>query len=389
MVRNAAALSKAGHEVFSVTPVFEKGYIGYDEKLLATEAWKYMPVSMLDKNGKIRAPVRIIRKLAFALASRLAWPALGSQALVYGAGAVKRILDELDGDLYLAQQQATLPLVAQVAIAKGKPYACDIEDILTESSSEPVALLSAIEKRYLKQAAVVSTMSVVAADYLDRHLALDKKVMALHNCPDLQEREGVKPPARNPDTKPSIYWFGQTLGSHSMAVELIEANASVGHPFRIALRGRANEAYLKKILEVVDNTGSMGLVEILPIVDNSKMVSEAAKHDVLFGSQPSEQLFHQLAVGNKVFTGLLAGCVLLVTDTIAHKELQQDLSDCMYLAKNNVNALGTVLKQLASDPARLLQMRKAAWDSGTARYHWGRECLAWTAAMNEALKGQP
>ena len=61
----------------------------------------------------------------------------------------------------------------------------------------------------------------------------------------------------------------------------------------------------------------------------------------------------------------------------------------MYLAKNNVNALGTVLKQLASDPARLLQMRKAAWDSGTARYHWGRECLAWTAAMNEALKGQP
>ena len=73
-----------------------------------------------------------------------------------------------------------------------------------------------------------------------------------------------------------------------MAVELIEANASVGHPFRIALRGRANEAYLKKILNKRGhNTGSMGLVEILPIVDNSKMVSEAAKHDVLFGSNPA------------------------------------------------------------------------------------------------------
>jgi hypothetical protein len=119
MVRNAAALSKAGHEVIVVTPVFEKGCIGYDETLLATEAWKYMPVSVLDENGKIRALVRIIRKLAFALASRLALPALGSQALVYGASTVKRTIEQLDGDLYLAQQQATLPLVAQVAIAKG------------------------------------------------------------------------------------------------------------------------------------------------------------------------------------------------------------------------------------------------------------------------------
>lgn len=388
LVRNAAALSKGGHSVVVVTPVIESAFIGFDEKLVAEENWKYIPVSMLNERAELKKSVRAIRKAAFSIASAIPLPANGSDALIYGARKIRNTIFALDADLYLAQQQASLPLVAQVAIAKGKPYACDIEDILTESSTEPVRLLSSIEQRYLQGAAVVSTMSEVAADYLDKNLKQNKKVIALHNCPDIRERDGLNEPAARDGIRPSIYWFGQTLGPHSLAIELIEANAAIGHPFNIALRGKANQNYLEKVVETIKATYSENRVEILPIVDTTKMVSEAAKYDILFGSQPSEQLFHQLAIGNKVFTGLLAGCALLVTDTIAHRKLMADLADCMLLVGNGKNELANALKTLTSDSEGLLRMRKSAWDSGTTRYHWARESRDWVSAINNALKGR-
>jgi hypothetical protein len=388
LVRNAAALSNAGHEVVVVTPLIETAMIEYDKALVANEQWQYLPVPMLNKHGEIKLSFRLYRKLMFAIASRIPLATAGSNAMVYGAPRLKSIIKNLQADFYIAQQQATLPLVAQIARKKGKPYACDIEDILTESVAEPVRLLSSIEALYLKGAAVISTMSEVAADFLCKSLGIKEKVYALHNCPEIKERDGVTEPSVLSTAKPSIYWFGQTLGSHSLAVELIQANANAGHPFNIALRGRPSQDYLERIHASIKASNSHGMVELLPIVDTSKMVSEAAKHDILFGSQPSEQMFHQLAIGNKVFTGLLAGCALLVTDTIAHRKLKADLQNCMLLVGNNKNDLSNALKALAGDSDGLLRMRKSAWDSGTTRYHWARESRDWVCAINKALKGQ-
>lgn len=387
MVRNAAALSTAGHQVFVITPLIERPLIEYDEILVACEQWQYLPVSMLNKHGEIELSFRFLRKLAFAITSRIPLARFGSIALIYGAPRLKSAIQALEADLYIAQQQASLPLVAQIASKKRKPYACDIEDILTKSAVEPVRLLSSIETRYLKDATVISSMSEVAADYLDKSLEMEQKVLTLHNCPEIKERNEVHEPSMDSTAKPSIYWFGQTLGPHSLAIELIEANANADHPFNIALRGRPLQNYLERIDDSIKATRSEGMVEVLPIVHPSKMVSEAAKHDILFGSQPSDQIFHQLAIGNKVFTGLLAGCALLLTDTIAHRKLAETLPDCILLVGNERRALEKALKALASDSDRLLRMRKASWNSGATRYNWAKESGPWVAAIDAALKG--
>ena len=388
LVRNADALSAAGHEVTVITPVLEHSMLAFDSELVARSKWKYLPVSLLNSAGEIGFSYRIFRKIIYSIASKLPLPRFGSKALIYGEPKMASVLKHLDADMYLAQQQASLPLVAQVAKKRNKNYACDIEDILTESSTEPVQLLASIEMQYLKNASVVSTMSAVAAEYLDGSLDMAHKVLSLHNCSNIEEREGVKAPTVLSATKPSIYWFGQTLGPHSLATELIMANAAAGHPFRIILRGRPVANYLQKISEISRASGSVDLVEILPIVKASEMVSEAAKYDVLFGSQPSQQLFHQLAIGNKVFTGLLAGCALLLTDTIAHRKLAPELQGGIRLVGNDHDALVSALESLAKNQHELLEMRKASWNSGTARYHWAEECKPWVSAINAALKGQ-
>ncbi|MBC7624913.1 MAG: hypothetical protein H7232_16185 [Aeromicrobium sp.] len=317
------------------------------------------------------------------------WPAsnMGSHALMYGASSLSSVLGALTADLYLAQQQACLPLVAFVAKSKNKPFACDIEDILAESASEPRALIRAVESDYLPRATVVSTMSVVAADYLNDAYPLSALAQPLHNCPCLAERGDLLSPVnRRRAQSPSIYWFGQTLGPHSLAIELIRANAIAGNPFRIVLRGKAQPDYLKQIHQSAAACSAADLVEVLPLVDPSRMVREAAFHDVLFGSQPSQQLFHQLAIGNKVFTGLLAGCAILATDTVAHRQLKQTLPDAILLFDEGpVNSLAKMLAQLVGCEQFLMHMRESAWKAGTARYNWETESQAWCTAIERSV----
>jgi len=387
LVRNADALAAAGHDVVVVTPVSEPDVIPFDNALVARSAWRYEPVSLLGDSRQLSISHRLIRRIMAATFTR--WPAskMGSYALMYGASSLRSVLGNLNADLYLAQQQACLPLVASVAVSKKKPFACDIEDILAESTSEPRALLKIIERDYLYRAAVVSTMSESAADHLNDIYKLPVSVLPLHNCSNLAERANLLSPVnRQLWRHPSIYWFGQTLGPHSMAIELIQANAKAGNFFKIVLRGRPQPDYIQKIHEVATACGAAGLVNMLPIVDPSTMVHEAACHDVLFGSQPSQQLFHQLAIGNKVFTGMLAGCAVLASNTIAHRRLKQASAGAILLFENDrINSLAEKLTQLAASPSLLMCMRESAWDAGTNHYHWETESRAWCAQVEKAI----
>jgi len=385
MVRNATALSAAGHHVTVVTPAFEPSMTAIDELVAQTAEWNYRPVDLLGARAKLGLMDRVFKRIWNFLLRRRPIAQIGHLALVYGAHSLKRVLQELDADLIVAQQQAVLPLVAEVALQKGIPYACDIEDVLTESTSEPTRLLKSIESRYLPGARIVATMSEAASDFIASAYP-GVHPLVLHNCPSLAERglAGWRPGQL--DSEPSIYWFGQTLGPHSLALELIEANAIAGHPFRLAFRGRPEVGFVLEMKKLAESLGGSRLLEILPPEDPSRMVIEAQKHDVLFGSQPAGQLFHELAVGNKVFTGLMAGAALLVSDTRAHRQLARELGISMTLADTTSPAsLARALKILADDRPRLEERRKAAWELSSNTFNWEHVSALWTAAVDQLI----
>ena len=246
----------------------------------------------------------------------------GSRALVYGEKELRDISRAIDADFVFAQQQASIPLASGLAKDNDVNFGCDIEDILSESSSEPRRLIRAIEKKYLGAAAVVTTMSDVAAKHIQARYVLKAPCLVLHNCHARSESlDSANLSAAKGER--SIYWFGQTLGSHSLALELIRANAALGNPFRIFLRGRLSGDYSKALADCIQDCGAGKAVSILDVVAPNAMVKEASDYAILFGSQPTKELFHQLAIGNKVFTGLAAGCRLLLSDTVAHRDFVQ------------------------------------------------------------------
>lgn len=319
LVRNASAFKARGFEVHVVCAVISPELLESDLDLARENGWEFHPVAIF-ANGRLDPRIRLVRKVSLFLASLVGGDMFSKHALFYGAADAYKTARNIEADYVFAQQQAAIPLACAIARERGIEFGCDIEDILGESAAEPRKLIGSIERRYLPLANCVATMSHVAGDYLMQKYALTAPCVVLHNC-HLRAEVSALLEKRVERLPRSIYWFGQTLGSHSLAVELIQANASLGHPFRIFLRGRMTSQYSGLLQDSILRCGASDVVTVLDICPADEMLAEAAKFSVLLGSQPTRQLFHQLAIGNKVFTGMGGGCRLLLSETIAHVDL--------------------------------------------------------------------
>lgn len=388
LIRNADALAAAGHNVHVITPIYDPRKIQDDKKIINKALWKYRGISVLNsKRKKIKVLDRVYRKLFFIIASKLGISEMGSLAYIYGYNKIIHA-PKLDADFYLAQQQCTIPLAAKIAKKYNRPFGCDIEDILSESNNEPKKLFCAIEKKYLKKTSLIVTMSDAASAFLFKKYNLEKPPVVLHNTPSLAERHGFKRAYKiKPKEKPSIYWFGQTLGPHSCALELLKANISLNNPFKIFLRGNPIKAYVEKLIKISKQSQNPDNLTILPVIPPDKIVTDCMKYDILFGSQPSDDLFHQLAIGNKVFTGINAGTALLLEDTIAHKLLNRDIKECALTTsyKDSVS-LEKKLKQISKKPNELVKMQKKAWNLATKKFNWESESKKLVEAVESVIK---
>ncbi|MGH7194368.1 MAG: glycosyltransferase [Candidatus Saccharimonadales bacterium] len=286
-----------------------------------------------------------------------------------------RIARKVRAALYIAQQHATLPAAYDAAARTGALVAFDAEDLLAEYSSEPVAIMRSIEQRYVPKCAFVSTMSGAAASRLQETLNLPVAPLVLHNTPSLAERRGIGPPlATTPARRLQLYWFGQTIGPHSCAEQVLRAMSLMSRPAKLVLRGSPRVAYIAHLESLATRLGLTDHLDVHERASPNDMVRLAAQHDVLLGTQPSLEPFHQMAIGNKVFTGLMAGLVVALTDTVAHRLLVREVAGASFLfANDDHRALANRLNELDESRDKLMAMKTAAWRTANERFNWEKE----------------
>jgi glycosyltransferase involved in cell wall biosynthesis len=373
LVRSADALAGAGFDVVVVTTRFAKRLLPHDEPP-AEQAWRHVFVDMGDSIlGKFRWQLgRTRRKITLSVMKQFSLPLLVRRACTYVGPELASLASRQQAALYIAHTHLVLPSAADAARRSGAKLAFDAEDLLAECSHEVVQMMREIEERFIPECSFVSTMSQAAAERLRETLQLPFLPLVLHNTPSLKERRGLSPPDERPvSDKLSIYWFGQTIGRHSCAEQVLRALPLLSKPARLVLRGSPDVAYITELKALAASLGLEGSLEILPRAASTDMVRLAAEHDVLLGSQPSAEPFHQMAVGNKVFTGLMAGLVLALTETIAHRKLFKEMPGCGFLFPNRDHvALAERLNELTSAPEKFAAAKSASWRLGEKRFNW-------------------
>lgn len=375
MVREADALSGAGYEVSVVTPRFVERWAPFDDRLAAQAAWRYRFVDFLHEHRRSWSYVRARRRLCEALSAVLPTESIVGRACNYANPELARLAAAAKADLYVAHQHHALPAAAWAAESAGSRFAFDAQDLLADSSAEPRRLIRNLERRYLSRCAYITTMSNSAAQRLQETNGLSAPVPVLHNTPRLDERAGIAPPhARAPSRRTSIYWFGQTIGPHSRAEQVLRALPLVESSVRLVLRGATAEPYVDDLRRLAAGLGVQERLSILPLESPDRMVALAAEHDIMLGSQPGSELFHQMAIGNKVFTGMMAGLALALTDTIAHRDLVAKAPGCGFLFPDDDHRkLAEILNGLLQEHGAIKRMQESSWAWAEREFNWEHE----------------
>lgn len=389
LVRDANALDKAGHTVRVVTARFITNLIEHDEKVVNNAGWRYESVNLRDNNGNSFQwdIVRLRRRMSAELAGWLPLKSLVALGYAYGNPEVGRLAAKERADLYVAYQHNSLPAAARAARKNQSRFALDAQDLLADCPAEPIEFARHLEKRYLRNCAYVSTMSKAAAKRLEETNNLARTPIVLHNTPSLLERTGIAPPTkRRPSDPVSLYWFGQTIGAHSCAQQVVAAMPLLCKPVKLVLRGRPDEIFVNKLRNQAEALGVTQQLQIMPRAEPAEMVRLAAEHDIMLGTQPGTELFNQMAIGNKVFTGMMAGLALALSDTIAHRELMTETETCAFLFRDgDVEALASQLNSLLSNREKLERMKVRSWELAESRFNWEEESKSLVSTIEDVL----
>ena len=378
LVRDANCLSSAGYNVTVVTPRILKSWVKYDEELTKNVKWNYIYLDYINPPLSILywQYVRVRKRINKALSSYFHSDLIIANAVEYLNQELFIKASKIKADIYIAHQQQALPAAAWAATKNNCKFAVDIHDLLADCSSEPVYLIKYIEKRYLHECAYISTMSTVAAQRIKEVNCLSTKPIVRYNVQSIEERKGILPPnQRKLSEVINMYWFGQTIGYHSRADQVLKAIPLLCKPIKLVLRGNPNTEFTNYLISLAKELNILHCLEIKPIASPSDMVSLAAQHDILLGSQPDKELFHQMAIGNKVFTGMMAGLALALTDTIAHRQFINENHGCGFLFPDQDEvALAKHLNSMLMDKKILENMKVRSWNLAESHFNLEKEC---------------
>jgi hypothetical protein len=115
------------------------------------------------------------------------------------------------------------------------------------------------------------------------------------------------------------------------------------------------------------------------------MVRLAASYDLGLSLETESTQSRKLCLTNKIFTYLLAGIPVMLSDTPAQREFAPQLESAASLvALADPQSMALSLDRLAS-PGALAAAKATAWRLGHERFNWDFEKRAFLAAVASAL----
>lgn len=375
MLKTADALSSAGYHVRVVSTSAVKWARDADWRTAAARNWQWQVVDHTRASAPGLYAMSGVRRHAARWLAKTAGPTAASWWAC--TRALSRVHDELvtqalsgPFDFVCGGSTGGLAVVEEVARRRGVPFGVDLEDLHTAESVAPDAALhhglaKRVLDRVLSRAAFVTTSSECMAECYREQFGIRPAVV--HNVFSLPSRA----PSLNRQPGPlRLYWFSQTIGPGRGIEHAIAAVRHAGIPAEIVLRGLAAPGFLADVRRDAESVPNL-LVRVEPPGDPDAMVDLCAGHDLGFSGETEPVMNRQVCLTNKIFTYLLAGMPVALSDTPAQRRLAGALGDAAFLYPPDDPApLAGWLRDLAVSEERLRHHRQAAWTAAVERWHW-------------------
>lgn len=376
LVREADALAQAGHQVRVVAPLFNPALVEKDRALMAHRSWRLERVDFLPRPGakkRLRSLwIRGRRRLAQEIALRFAPPALAEHSYTLALAEMRELAAREPADWFIAHTQASLPAAAAAAARWNARLGFDCEDLLAHAPSEPRAVLRAIEAKYLPRCAYVSTASPLMAEQLVRDHCIAPPTV-LYNVFSLELADGMLAPSERRAARVlRLHWFGQTIGPGRGLEEAVAALAHLPGEVELHLRGNPSAGYRERLEALAG--GERHRLFFMPPLEHDEVIRAMEPCDAGLALERPDNGNCSRTVSNKLFSYLVAGLALAVTDTPGQRQVMSQIPAAGFLyPAGDARALAEGLLNWVRDRQSLRAAQQASWDAARARFSWDRE----------------
>jgi hypothetical protein len=383
IVKEADALHEAGYTVTAIVSDYSPGLRPFDDEIIARASWRVVRVPRSAGERYVGAAARLAAKLVDGVGMDIP---MSIAAHAYG-GPVSALRDaafSVRADLYIAHYVAALPAAGAAARHHGALLGFDAEDFHSgEGDSLSIKTVRAVEGAWLPRCRHLTAASPLIAKAYAAAYGVPMPTTVLNVFPlRMAPRQAAAP--RHPGAPLRAYWFSQTIGLDRGLQPFLQAMAEARTSIELDLRGADPWGHAGTLLGLARELGLADRIRVLPMAAPEEMVRRAAAYDLGLSLETDVSENRQLCLTNKIFTYLLAGVPVLMSDTPAQRLLAPELGDAAALVSlADPKSIAAVLDRLA---ASLDAAKNHAAQLGRERYNWEVEKGALLASVASCLR---
>ncbi|HLX67116.1 MAG TPA: glycosyltransferase [Puia sp.] len=389
VLKEADALSAAGHQVVVVTVSNSEKQAAFDEELMQRRPWSLRTVNFRKERKAERW-----YWLYLSLKHRLF---LFLSTIGFGGGVAERAEEKaFDGllllaarekaDLYIAHHAEALGVAYRAARRSKVRFGFDAEDWHTGMDdtaviSPHIKRVEYLEGKYLPRAVYMTAASRGIGDAYRKKYGVKQPVTILNVFPFEELPPGM------PGDPVRFYWFSQVIGPNRGLELLMDAATRINLPFEIHLRGSLNsENYLNQLKAKCDGNGVWAKVHLHEPILAERLITDANRFDIGLALEPDGSVNRNICVANKVFSYLMSRLLIIGTDTIGQKDIFTHFPQASRIFRmRDADDLAAAMEYYIVHKDQLLEGKKAADAAVRQRFSWESESKKLLERIEEAL----
>lgn len=389
VVKEATALHNAGFDVTLLYCHFVDWATAEDNTLLSSVSWKY---KMIGGAPSISQSRYFISRLRFKI-SRLLNQYLGNR---YGiaeraqARCYKALLHaakEIKADWYIGHNLGALAVAVKAAAFNQARAGFDFEDYHREENVDmPLfeqSRIKFLEEKYVPGLHYLSAASPMISDRIKADFPFfSGPTITLLNCFPLSEQPAFR--TRNEkDRTLNLFWFSQTIGLNRGLEIVLEAMAALNDAnIHLTLAGRCDLQFAEFVGSLADSLKKQ--VHFAGIIAPAELATFAAKFDVGLALELSIPENRNICLTNKIFTYLLAGNAMLLSNTAMQEAFNQKYSVGTVFSQGNIDQCMTAL-QAFRNIEMLEEARRKNYHLSETLLNWETESKALIRLLSSTL----
>lgn len=289
-------------------------------------------------------------------------------------------------DCYIAHNLGAISAAVKAAKKYKGKAAFDAEDFhrgeYKDQNSVIAKSVRYTEDKYLPQCSYITAASPLICQAYQR-LYPSQRIAIINN---VFSKKYLQKRNKEVNNNLKLFWFSQTIGPNRglekvvKAIEIIKDKCNV----ELFLMGKISSEYNSDLLNLTTVPNSIHFIHPVPPIE---VFAEAAKYDVGLSLEVPETENRDICLTNKLFTYLLAGNCIILSNTKAQKEFINCYPGIGYVVNTNSEVeLADILLNLFSNRDQLITSQLNSLRVASERLNWENESEKFKQVIKEQLK---